>query len=387
MTPEAFAAGWQTAELFHEPVPRRPASNRAIPDHLPGLSHLDAYDSAMLHLNQLEAVFVALLGKQGPTAPALASVKQAFGGNPIHGDQVRLAIADLHTTALTSLTVADFRLGKAYGLGRALAETVLLPVAATDAARPAQFQLKFGAGRLSNLYRWMADLKTALPAHSSYAVSWSLQQWEGWVARAEDTDLVGAHSHLRRQGQQWRALLSGERLGEDFLSTIDLIDAAKGLSSRIGRVIGAFVSRYRWTILAVGFVLLAIVGGVVAGAAASGNTNVLWAALTALVGVVGGFKGVNATLGKGIRTVEPTLWQSELDAAIAYGALVLPVAVPKPVDDLASMGALVADTNQGVVENTAGSPPKPSLSARIRSRLTRESTSHQNDTVAQRAHR
>ena len=112
----------------------------------------------------------------------------------------------------------------------------------------------------------MADLKTALPAHSSYTVSWTLQQWEGWVAKAEDTDLVGARSLLRRQGQQWRAVLSGERLGEDFLSTIDLIDAAKGLSSRIGRVVGAFVNRYRWTILVVVAAILAIVGGVVAGA-------------------------------------------------------------------------------------------------------------------------
>lgn len=199
---------------------------------------------------------------------------------------------------------------------------------------------------------------------------------------ATKADLIGAHSHLRRQGQQWRALLSGERLGEDFLGTIDLIDAAKGLSSRIGRVIGAFVNRYRWTILAVVAALLAIVGGVVAGAAASGNTKVLWAALTAFVGVFGGFKGVNATLGKGIRSVEPTLWQSELDAAIAYGILVLPVAVPKPVDDLASMGALVADTNQGVAGQTAGSPPKPSLLKRLWPTRTKGAAANQNGAIA-----
>lgn len=128
--PEAFAAGWQMAELFHEPVPRHQASQRAIPDHLPGLSHLDTHDSALLHLNQLQTVFTELLGDQGPTSQALDSVRQAFDANPIQGDRVRLAVADLHTAALTSLTVADFRLGKAYGLGRALAETVLLPVSA-----------------------------------------------------------------------------------------------------------------------------------------------------------------------------------------------------------------------------------------------------------------
>ena len=98
------------------------------------------HDSALLHLNQLDTGFAELLGNQGPTSQALASVRQTLNATPIERDQVRLAVADLHTAALTSPTVADFRLGKAYGLGRALGETVLLPVSASDDARPTQFR-------------------------------------------------------------------------------------------------------------------------------------------------------------------------------------------------------------------------------------------------------
>jgi len=339
------------AELFHGSVPRHPTGKRAVPDHLPGLSRFDAQETAHLRLNQLENAFEDLLGDRNSLSDAVTAVKTALASDPIRGDQVRSAIAELHQDALASLTIADFRLGKAYGLGRALAETVLLPLGADDDSCPTQYRLKFNSGRLSNLYQWLADLKTALPDHSSYAVDWSLRQWEQWTTDKSDADLIAADGCLRRQGQQWRALLSGERAGTDFLGTIDLIDAAKGLSSRLGRVVGAFASRYSGTIVAVVIAIVAVVGGVVAISVTTGDEKVLWAALTALIGVVGGAKGVSATLGKGIQTVEPALWQSELDAAVANKILVLPVSVPRPAADLSMMGTLGADTTQGLVDS------------------------------------
>src|ERR1700683_1885906 len=142
------------AELFHEPVPRFQPSQGAIPDHLPAVSGLVTHESALLHLNQLETAFTDLLGDQGATAAAVAAVHQVFEASPIRGDKGGSAVAEPHRTALTSLTVADFRLGKAYGLGRALAETVLLPLGAEDDACPSQYRVKFGTGRLGNLYQW-----------------------------------------------------------------------------------------------------------------------------------------------------------------------------------------------------------------------------------------
>src|SRR4029453_13512495 len=75
-----------------------------------------------------------------------------------------------------ALTAADFRLGKAYGLGRALAQTALLP----DAKHPETFQQTFARFRLDNLLGWLADLRSAFPPHAAEAVSGSLQAWAAW---------------------------------------------------------------------------------------------------------------------------------------------------------------------------------------------------------------
>jgi len=358
--PEAFAAGWQIAELFHGTIPHQPPSHQGIPDHLPGLSRLSSYQIALLHLDQVDRALTHLLGDtRGPSGDASTSVRRALTSSPIHGDQVRSAVAALHTYALSELTIADFRLGKAYGLGRALAETALLPPAAPDLDKAKCYHHELGSGRLGNIHEWLADLKTALPDHSAYAVSWSLQQWEDWVRGASDATLVAADSFLRRQGQQWRAILSGERAGEDFLGTIDLMNAAKELGSRFGRTIGAFLLRYKGIVTLAVAVLLGIVGGVLAGAVVTGDTKILWGGLTALVGAVGGWKALSATLGKGIRSVEDSLWQSELDGAIANRTLVLPAIVPGPTENPKELGRLSADTVYPLVATATASSPSP----------------------------
>ena len=67
-------------------------------------------------------------------------------------------------------------LGQAYGLGRALAETILLP----DGKNPLTFQQVFARYRLANLLGWLADLKSAFPPHAAEAVRGSLQAWTAW---------------------------------------------------------------------------------------------------------------------------------------------------------------------------------------------------------------
>ncbi len=91
-------------------------------------------------------------------------------------------IFTLHCRLLEALTVADFLLGKAYGLGRAIAETTFLPAnAITGEQRQQQFRCMFEAGRLITIKDWLADLKTLLPDHTAYAVSRGLHDWQQWV--------------------------------------------------------------------------------------------------------------------------------------------------------------------------------------------------------------
>jgi hypothetical protein len=50
-------------------------------------------------------------------------VRTEVGNQPADSEAIRRAILDLHIALLVDLTAADYRLGKAYGLGRALADT------------------------------------------------------------------------------------------------------------------------------------------------------------------------------------------------------------------------------------------------------------------------
>ena len=251
------------AELYNSPVPAAngspPSAPGDPPAHLPGLSHLHAVTIVNLHLDQVDAGLTKLLGhslnQMTAARDALTNDRGTF----------RARIFDLHTAVLTALTVDDFRLGKAYGLGRALAETALLPVA-SEQDRPTVFTEKFRLDRLGSIFRWLADLKTALPDHAAYAVSTTLHDWAVWVSNAKPAELdKSINPYLRRQGEQWRSLLSGERLAVDLLTSNDYVEAGKGLGPRLGHTIGAYISHYRKTVFTVILVILVVVGGIVRG--------------------------------------------------------------------------------------------------------------------------
>lgn len=352
----AFATGWHMAELYHSPVPT--TIGAPARGYLVGISKLTVAQRFALHLAQVEVGVTGLL----PGDPLLQRLSELAARPPVPDDDrgaVSGRIANLHEDLLVRLCAVDATSGKAYGLGRALAETVLLPrlaeiPAQDDAKLPdpdTVYKAQFDPDRLANLYGWLADLKSLLPDHSAYAVSWSLQQWAQWVnGTAHPTAEKSARARLRRQGEQWRALLSAERQGKDLLTALDYVDAAKGLSAGLGRAIGAFVSRYRGTVVLGATAILGVLGGLVAAAVMTDDLTYLWGGVTALLGAAGGWRGLSGTLGKGLRTVEPFLWESELDRAIADQIVLLPdtaVQTSQPPD---SIGLLKADKSNHVKE-------------------------------------
>jgi hypothetical protein len=323
----AFAVGWQMAELYHAPIPtQRPPVPTTPPDHLPGLSAFHPLQVTELHLGQVTEGTKSLIATAGTDVErALSDLQAGLPAGAGKENATRLLIATLHTEVFSALTIADFRLGKAYGLGRALAETDIMPRMAQATDRVGVFKEKFDHDRLVNLYRWLADLTTTLPDHAAYAVNSSLLEWEVWVTRASfDAFDSNVDIALRRQGEQWRGLLSGERSAEDFLTATAYVNAAEGLSNQLARTIGKFASRYKGTLALALLLVVVVVGGFVAGTAVTGNSKYLFGMLTVFLGVVGGWKGISGTLGKGLKVVEPKLWQSELDGAIATQTLILP---------------------------------------------------------------
>ena len=316
----AFVLGWHVAELFHANIPgaqRRPAGA----DRLTGIGELDPLSRARLLLAQVrvDLEFAWQFGRSGPERPDTGPVQALLEADVRQRAQFRAAVADLHRMLLMALTAADFRLGKAYGLGRALAQTALLP----DAKDPETFRRTFARFRLDNLLGWLADLRSAFPPHAAEAVSGSLRAWAAWsdaptlgpavddqgqaLARrprrppARPVDWSAAPDResvtraLHRQGQLWRAVLSGERDALDLLSTDDYLWAADQLLGHLRRLTVRFLRRFWITTTAVAAILAAALVVVVVVRAASA---VVAAVLAAAGAISITWKGAASGLGR-----------------------------------------------------------------------------------------
>ena len=338
----AVALGWQVTQLFHSPVHRGPARDPVRGGHLPGRSEFPGASQSVWLGEQIESQLQQLL----PVPPqvlmeATADVLAAL----TDPDRSRYATLDriftLHCRLLEALTVSDVLLGKAYGLGRAIAETALLPAnAITDGQRAAQFRCMFDAGRVITIKDWLADLKTLLPDHTAYAVSRSLHDWQRWVAGAPDTaDWAGARSAIRVQGRLCRELLTGEKAARDILSLSDYLAAG-----RRGTI--ELIWRFWWVIA--GAALLT--GGIIyAGANLHGVPDLVRVvgSIAWLAGAASLFsRGAGAVLGQGLSHAEGWLWQTELDGSVALAATCLPPGVKKSPVGGSSVGRLIPDPNR-----------------------------------------
>src|SRR5262249_46285301 len=153
---------------------------------------------------------------------------------------------------------AGATLGKAYGLGRALADTC------RPGQEPADLQDSFDPYRLAQLRHDLDDLASVLPAHAAKAVGQSLTWWRDAVFMADHSEtgqkrrraLVGVRTDapalrtragranpeistaspignmitlrdaVHRQGELWRVVLTGEQRPQDMLAPGDYLNAA-----------------------------------------------------------------------------------------------------------------------------------------------------------------
>jgi hypothetical protein len=342
----AFVLGWHTAELFHAPVPRSGQRREASLDKLAGIGELDPLSQANLLLAQVQADVRRIwrLDASGHPPPDLGPVQSLLQAEARPPGRLRAAVADLHRQLLVALTAADFRLGKAYGLGRALAETALLP----DAKNPQTFQRLFARYRLANLLGWLADLKSAFPPHAAEAVRGSLQAWAAWTeaptlypaddakrrfsrhsgepqARPVDwgstADRESVTRALHRQGQLWRAILSGEKDGVDLLTADDYVWAADQLFGHLRRLTLGFLRRFWITTTVAALVLVAAIVMVLAVRTVS---TTVAAALTAAGAIGLTWKGAASGLGRVLGQAQRPLWHNELDAAVANAVTRMP---------------------------------------------------------------
>jgi hypothetical protein len=210
-----------------------------------------------------------------------------------------------------------------------LADTALLP----RTGRPELLEERFDPYRLSNAYRWLDDLSTALPPNAAGAVKASLSAWEKWAqalprtAGKLDPGCLDAAvvRKLHSQGEMWRRLMAGEVEGKALLKSDDYVAAGERLLQSGRRIAGRFLVRWWPGLLAIAVVTAVALWAAVTYAPA-GSTRVA-AVLVSAAGALGvSWKTVSATLGKALNQAEASLWDSEVIVAIGQAATIHPTA-------------------------------------------------------------
>src|SRR3984885_12600148 len=256
----SFAFGWQMARLYTGPMSS--AAEPQLKEDLPGLSDLPAAQLVKLGLAQADMALSRLKTFLGDAPlPTTNAVREEAAKSPPHRDAVRKAIPDFHIAVLAQLMAADYRRGKAYGLGRAVADTCA-SAHGDETERRQALQHHLEPHRALVLLAWLDDLKTVFPAHASQGVADSLQRWERWagsagLATADPATVNSTTRVLHRCGQAWRAVLSGEKMATDLLEVSDYVTAARGTLARAAEIARALALRL-WMPLAVAGVLIGI---------------------------------------------------------------------------------------------------------------------------------
>jgi hypothetical protein len=332
----AVGLGWRLAELYDSKrlpgPPRSRPGAEPLPPHLPGFGDMSPHEKACAlaaHVGADLSSLGAALGTQLPGAEGVLAVLSVAG----HGrDDVRGAVLALHVGIRDRLAGSSPAAALGFGLGRMLADTVLLPTS----GEPGLLGEQFDRYRLANAFAWLDDLDAQLPARSAAAVRASLKAWEQWVAGRRHADgLIDpakvdkrAIRALRRQGELWRRLLTGEQAAGELLDGRAYVGAAASLLANSRRIAFHYLWKWSWAILLAAGATTAAVWAAVSYAPA--GTDRVAAVLVAAAGFLGvSWAGVRATLGTALQQAESALWEAEVVAAIGKAATIIPEKKPE----------------------------------------------------------
>ncbi len=409
MVSACFGLGWRIAELFNQfDVPARSPRPYDVA-RLPGLSRLNSYDSQRLGLDQADFVLSQVTAAVGaPAAISLditadarakldATIEESEGLAGRRGEY-RAALATLHVNLLIVLTAAGPYYGKAYGLGRALADTTR-PHQSSD-----EFAESFQQHRIGQLYVWLDELASRFPEHAARSVAQSLDWWKQATAAAVSgskmsasavpTDRVaGAPGQpkrsararpararpararsargrpagieppavdaltaaVARQGSLWRRVLTGEKRCTDMLSPQDYLRAGERLATHYTtmahQAVRSFLPWLLLLLLALAAVVTVLV--LVPGSAVARTATAAAAAAGALSGT---WKIIGIRVAPIAAQLTKPLWGGELDTATAEAITVPPVGTPQAPELETALAEAAAD----VITAVAQPAPDPS---------------------------
>jgi hypothetical protein len=347
----AFSLGWEMSVIYLEE--RLTGTGRRVApggDRLPSLSRLSASERSLVRIDQIRGIaihfhdsFRAAGVKPLPQTDGVEDLINAGSSRA----EIQLSLDALHMSLLRALSAINPRLAKAYRLGVSMATACRLPHDKQSLER------EFDRHRLANFGEWLADLASLFPAHSSRAVRLSLSAWRRWVDNPQinpveaknwlDSDVgtvrrIGRAAQaqakgsepldwktqgdpvirtLRRQGEVWRALLSGEKRGEAMLELPDYVDAAVQTLRRM-------VWLLRGALIPILVALMAFLVGVFVLFHTS-ETGKLLAGVATVTGALGfTWKGTLGAISRVTTDLEHPVWGAELDDGIGRAITQLP---------------------------------------------------------------
>jgi hypothetical protein len=316
-----------------------------IPDDTLGqINNLDFAKRTSLLVEQIQDSITSLHLSPNSRLTTIANaaksntVMAAGAGAPGHGGASLGDVAPVHEAFLESLTASDFRLGKAYAVGVALGETIVLgyrhlkvgtKTGSEVAADIAYVDQLFASKRMEPVIRQLRDLKSAFEDHATDAVVATLQDWVDtlpiWnVAGTVDREKVA--DHLYHQGSIWRAMLSGEKEATDYLTVADYAKAIADVLKNYTQMAAQF-GLTRTNLVAAGlFALVVVAAGFAIGYFFHSGIQGVYTAAIGLLSVFGVSSATAIVAVKNaLSTAEQALWQSELSAAIAESISWAPV--------------------------------------------------------------
>jgi len=308
----ALALGWEMADLYIPPSPSPPRGH--APQSLPSESELSSRERVGLTAARLSGLLERALGPgAGQDTERVQRLREIGDGDP---DGWRRAAYELHVDLLTRLQTGDPTLSRAYELGHSLAEISRDPTdlsALLDRLEPRQ---------LLPVEAALADLSSRLPRHAAAAVGATLEQWHAWTSEArarEDLDAV--RGALARQRALWRAVLCGEKDAREMLDPDTVMAASVRHATRLGTLIRGLTGAYLPALGALALSVILLLWAIVDQTGIATVIGALGALAATMVAIR---KSLALTAQDTIDELRGSLWDAELDAAVAQSILRLP---------------------------------------------------------------
>jgi hypothetical protein len=312
----SLGLGWYLAALAHPGAVA--VTSAAARGDLAGpadTADVRAFAFCRQHVEVAFAKLTEAIAEAGPDPAELDELRACL--DSAEEDARRHAATELDGKLLAILSAVDFRLSKAYAVGRALLNLTSRP------SPRVKLSDHLTAAAVAPVVADIDDLTSALPAHAGHSVRDSLVEWreairtESPVApEAPETWLA-----LARQGELWRAMLAGEKAARDMLEIEDYIDAAERLSRRMRKLGRRIVTRFP---ALVATLVLLVAAGIALIVLTDTEAGVIAGAGSIIAGFGLSWRGLGRSLGGLAGKLEQPLWGAELDKAITQAITLLP---------------------------------------------------------------